>query len=137
MAKKSIKTIHDLGIGDLSPEHKARIEAQIDAHLKWHDEHPDYNERYGTDKSYWLEQIKANGFNPIGITVMTCEETIILATKEEVEKAWEVFKPEGWWYSADQWTETRKWYVTDAYNGVESDAPKVYCLDDKFKDIIK
>ena len=95
------------------------------------------NSTYGTDKSTWLEEIKAKGFNPIGITIMACEETIILATKEEVDKAWEIFKPEGWWYTVDQWSETRQLYVRDIYNGIESDAPKVYCLDDRFKDVIK
>lgn len=135
MAKES-KNYKDI-INNIAPKDRLRMEIEMDALIKWHDEHPDYNERYGTDKSYWLEKIKAKGFNPIGITVMACEETIILATKEEVEKAWKEFKPEGWWYSVDQWTETREWYIKDAYNGVELDAPKVYCLDNKFKDIIK
>lgn len=121
---------------NISPERQAELDAQMDAHMKWMDEHPDYNERYGTDKSYWLEQIKAKGFKPVGITVMTCEETIIMETKEEIEKAWEIFKPEGWWYTIDQWEETRTKYIKDMYNGVEEDAPLVYCLNDKYKTIL-
>lgn len=139
MAKKRTKRnniLQDI-LDSITPERQAELDAMMDAHLKWMDEHPDYNDRYGTDKSYWLDTIRKHGFNPIGITTMTCEETIILETKEEVERAWEIFKPEGWWYSVEQWKETREWYVKDMYKGIESDAPKVYCLNDKFKDIIK
>ncbi len=110
---------------------------KVNKQISWIDEHPDYNKRYGTDKSYWLEEIKSKGFNPLGITIMTCEETIILETQEELEKAWEIFKPEGWWYTIDQWEETRQQYVKDIYDGKEKDAPIVYCLNDKFKHIIK
>lgn len=131
MINKKFKEILD----SITPERKAEMDVMMDAHMKWMDAHPDFNERYGTEKSYWLDDIREAGFNPIGITVMTCEETIILATKEEVKKAWEIFKPEGWWYSADQWKEARKEYVDGAYKGVEADAPKVYCLDEKFKDL--
>jgi len=116
---------------------KLDINDALNEHIKWMDEHPDYNERYGTDKSYWLGEIRAKGFNPIGITTMTCEETIILATKEEVKKAWEMFKPEGWWYSIDEWEKTRKWYVHQFCDRKETNAPKVYCLDDNYKEIIK
>lgn len=120
-------------LNSITPERKAELDAQIEALHKWHEEHPDYNERYGTDKSYWLEQIKEKGFKPVGITVMACEETIIMETKEEIERAWEIFKPEGWWYTVDQWKKTRKEYVEGAYNGVEEDAPKVYWLEEKYE----
>ncbi|MEK6829131.1 MAG: hypothetical protein AABY15_03310 [Nanoarchaeota archaeon] len=135
MAKK--KSAFDRILGEITPERRAEIEAQVDATMKWHDEHPDHHERYGTDRSYWLEEIRAKGFNPIGITVMACEETIIMETKEETDAAWKEFAPEGWWYPLDKWEETRKWYVDDMYEGIEADAPKVYCLDERFKEIIK
>lgn len=135
MAKRS-KIFEDI-LNSITPERKAELDAMMEAHRKWHEEHPGYDERYGTDKSYWLEQIRSKGFNPIGITVMICEETIIMETKEEIEKAWEIFKPEGWWYTVDEWENIRKEYVDDMYDGVEEGAPVVYCLDDRFKDIIK
>lgn len=119
-------------LDSITPEQQAKFDANFKAHEEYMDAHPDYNERYGTDKSYWLEEIRAKGFNPIGITVMICEETIIMETKEEIEKAWEIFKPEGWWYTAEQWEETRKDYVKDMYKGVVEDAPKVYCLNEKY-----
>jgi hypothetical protein len=135
MAKRS-KILQEI-LDSITPEEKARMDAMFEAHKKWHEEHPDHKERYGTDRSYWLDSIRAKGFNPIGITVMTCEETIIVETQEEKEAAWEAFKPEGWWYTVNEWEETRNWYVNEAYEGVEADAPKVYCLDERFKDIIK
>jgi hypothetical protein len=141
MSKKSKKSKTQLRfdkiLNDITPERRAELDAQMEAHLKWMDEHPDYNERYGTDKSYWLQQIKDEGFNPVGITVMTCEETIIMKTQEEIDAAWKIFKPEGWWYTVDQWEATREEYVRDCYDGVEADAPRVYCLDDNYKHLIK
>ena len=134
MAKNKI--IDDI-FNSITPEQQAKFDAMFEAHRKWHDAHPDYNERYGTDRSYWLEEIKNAGFNPVGITVMTCEETIIMETQEEIDKAWKQFSPEGWWYTVDQWEETRNWYVNEAYDGIETGAPKVYCLDPKYKNIIK
>ncbi len=135
MAKKN-KILDDI-LASITPERQAEIDLLMDTHIKWMDEHPDYNKRYGTNESYWLETIKSEGFNPVGITTMLCEETIIMATKEEANEAWEIFKPEGWWYSVDEWEGVRKAYVNDGYNGVEEDAPRVYCLDDKYKEIIK
>lgn len=122
---------------NITPEMEAAINAELEVLGKWHDEHPNANEYYGTDKSYWLGEIKAKGFNPIGITVMTCEETIILATKKECKEAWKIFRPEGWWYSAKEWEKTRVDYINNMYDGDESKAPKVYCLNDKFKNIFK
>jgi hypothetical protein len=116
----------------ITPEEQAEFDAMIEAQRKWHKAHPDYNERYGTDKSYWLEEIRAKGFNPIGISVMLCEETIIFATKEESDLAWKEFSPEGWWYHADNWAQARHEYIRDMYKGIETDAPKVYCLDEKY-----
>lgn len=137
MGKKKRNSIIEEILNSITPEEQTKLDAMFKAHIKWMDEHPDYNERYGTNKSYWLEEIKAKGFNPVGITIMTCEETIIMATQEEKDKAWELFKPTGWWYTVDEWEETRNWYVKEIYEGMEEDAPKVYCLDEKYKEIIK
>ena len=121
----------------ITPERQKELDAMFKAHNEYMDAHPDYNERYGTDKSYGLEEVKSLGFNPIGITVMTCEETFIMETQEEIDKAWEIFKPEGWWYTAEQWKQTRIEYINDVYDGKEEDAPKVYCLNDKFINVFK
>ena len=134
--RKSKNSIIDDFLNKISPEEQAKIDKSIEAHIKYMDEHPDYNKRYGTDKSYWLEEIKSKGFNPIGITVMTCEETIIMETQEELERAWEIFKPEGWWYTIDQWEKVRQDYIKDIYEGDENKAPLVYCLNDKFNNIL-
>jgi hypothetical protein len=129
MAKKRNDIIQKV-FDSITPERQKELDEMIEAHIKWMDEHPDYNERYGTDKSYWLEQIKAKGFNPVGITTMTCEETIIMETKEEIEKAWEIFKPEGWWYTREEFPKVREDYVIDMYDGDENKAPKVYWIND-------
>jgi hypothetical protein len=133
--RKSKNSIDDY-LNNITPEEQAKINNSIDAHIKYMNEHPDYNKRYGTDKSYWLEEIKLKGFNPIGITIMTCEETIIMKTQEELERAWEIFKPEGWWYTIDQWEKVRQDYIKDMYEGDKTKAPLVYCLNDKFNNIL-
>jgi len=68
---------------------------------------------------------------------MLCEETLVFATEEEAEAAADYFMPEGWWYSLSNWEESRKDYIDKFYEGVEEDAPEVFCLDDKYNDIIK
>ena len=124
-------------LDSITPERQAELDAMFEAHEKWHKEHPDHGERYGTDRSYFLKTVKEKGHNPIGITVMLCEETFIFATEEEQEAAAKDFMPEGWWHAVSDWEESRTKYVNDMYKGVEASAPKVYCLDDKYKDIIK
>lgn len=138
MARKTkTQELFDKIEASITPEMRAKMDAQFEANEKWHNEHPDHGERYGTDKSYWLETIRKKGFNPIGITVMLCEETIVFATKEETEAAASEFMPEGWWYTLSEWEKSRKEYVDDFYSGVEENAPRVYCLNDAYKDIIK
>lgn len=87
---------------------------------------------YGTPDSEFLKCIISKGYNPIGITIMACEETFIFSTEEEAYRAHkELDTNEGWWYGLDgeyPWEETRKWYVDKSYNGIEEDAPKVYWL---------
>ena len=121
----------------LSPEEQKLIDEKIERQIKWFDEHPDYNARYGTDKSYWLQEIIEAGFKPVGITIMICEETIIMETTEEIEKAWEIFKPEGWWYTVEEFQKVRNDYVNKTYSGNYEKAPHVYCLNNKYKNIIK
>lgn len=130
------KFLQDI-LDSITPERQAEIDAMLDAQRKWMDEHPNYNERYGTDKSYFLEEIRAKGFKPIGITVMIAEETIIFETKEETDAAAKMFLPEGWWYVIDEWEKTRSEYVEKFYKDDKSKAPVVYCLDEKFKNILK
>jgi len=134
--KKSNSLIQEI-LDKITPEQQAKYDALFEANEKWHEAHPDHGERYGTDRSYFLEQVVKAGFNPIGITVMMCEETFIFATEEETSAAAKKFMPEGWWNTVTDWEESRQKYVDDIYQGVEADAPKVYCLDDNYKEIIK
>lgn len=124
--KKSKNSIIDEIRSKMTPEETERIRRSVDDHIKWLDEHPDHGERYGTDRSYWLETIRESGFDPVGITVMMCEETIILETEEEAKRAWEMFKPEGYWYSKEDFIKAREDYINETYDGIEENAPKVY-----------
>lgn len=126
------KILQDI-LDSITPERQAEIDAQMEAMRKFYEEHPDYNERYGTDKSYWLESVIKAGFNPIAITAMVCEETLIFETPEETEAAAKAFLPEGWYYTITEWEKARKDYIDKFYNGDEACAPEVFCLNDKFK----
>lgn len=128
--KVTSKIIRD-AFDSITPSQKAEFEKKMDAHLKWLEDHPDYHENYGKPNSYFLKEVREAGFKPIGITVMMCEETFIFETKEEAKSAWKAFSPEGFWYYLEQWGESRKNYVDEAYNGVEEDAPPVYWLNEK------
>lgn len=130
MAKKKLKknTIITDILDKITPEESKRARESVDAQIKWLDEHPDYQERYGTDESYWLETIKSKGFNPIGITVLMCEESFIMETEEEVDKAWEVFKPEGFWYTRKQFEIYQKELADDMYDGDVNNMAKVHWL---------
>lgn len=90
---------------------------------------------YNTDKSVSLKTIRDAGFNPIGITVMICEETFIFNTDEEAQKAFEYFEKnpvkdviQGWWYGLVDFELARQKYVLDMYEGIEADAPTIYWL---------
>lgn len=117
----------------MTPEERKESEERVEEQLKWIDEHSDWNERYGTDKSYFLEEIKSQGFTPIAITTMCCEETFVFKTEEERRKVADMFLPEGFYYCLSEWKESRGWYVEEMYDGDYNKAPKVYCLDDEFK----
>lgn len=90
------------------------------------------HETYGTDKSEFLKEVQDAGFSPIGITIMTCEETLIFKTEKEAKEAFvKMDTNEGWWYGMDgeeSWEKTRKEYVDEVYNGDENKAPKIYWL---------
>lgn len=88
---------------------------------------------YGTPESSLLKAVRNAGFKPIAITVLMCEETFIFKSKQEAEAAWEVFKPEGWWYDFSSWEDTRKEYVKKFYEGDEDLASTVYWLDKNFE----
>ena len=122
------KLINDI-FDNISPEEHNDIIKQVN---QFQIDDPNYNEFYGTDKSYFLSEIKEKGFNPLGITVMVCEETFIMETKEECDRAWEIFKPEGWWYTLDEWEKVHNEYVNDMYDGDFTKSPKVYSLSNKF-----
>lgn len=88
----------------------------------------------GTPESPILKFIVQNGFNPIGITYMMCEETFIFQTIEECNRAVDVFMPYGWWYSIDDpsdnnWADTVKWYYKEMCKSFDYDTPIVYWLD--------
>lgn len=90
------------------------------------------SDNYGTPNSVLLKAVREAGFKPIGITVLMCEETFIFKDKMQATAAWEIFKPEGWWYGFGDWEETRQQYVKDIYGGNEEDAPIIYWLDFNF-----
>jgi hypothetical protein len=131
MAKKEEQEVFSIkDLMDNIPQHiKDKVDKQMADLDAYHDARPDHSERYATDKSYWLEEIKKAGFNPVGITVMACEETIIMKTQEELDSAWAEFGPEGWWYTEESFVDARKKYVDDCYGGDETKAPKVYNLN--------
>ena len=64
---------------------------------------------------------------------MMCEETIVFKSKAEALRAWEKFKPEGWWYDLSDFDESHEQYVKEMYGGDEDRAPLVYWLDKKFE----
>ena len=135
MKKSKRNNIISKLLESISDEEKEKFRKETNQIMDYYDERPDYNKCYGTDKSYFLkEQVVSNGFNPVGITIMTCEETFIMETKEEVDAAWDKLKYEGWWYTIDEWKNVRDKYVKDMYNGDYEKAPKVYCLNKKYKD---
>jgi len=96
------------------------------------DEIDEIAENYGTPNSVMLKKIHEAGFKPIAITVLICEETFIFKDKAQAMAAWEIFKPEGWWYDFASWEDTRQEYVKNMYGGNEEDAPTVYWLDKNF-----
>lgn len=99
-----------------------------------HDEFEGINpDTYGTPNSSLLMKVKKAGFNPVGITVMLCEETFIFKGSKEAEDAAKVFLPEGWWYDFSSWVESRNEYVRNIYHGDEDLAPTVYWLDKNFE----
>lgn len=79
-----------------------------------------------------LEKVLKAGFKPIGFTTMICEETFIFKGIDEAKRAWEVFKPQGWWYGFGDFIEARKEYVKEAYDNNEDFAPIIYWLDKNF-----
>jgi hypothetical protein len=71
---------------------------------KYQEEMAENPSAYGTPDSYLLKLVREQGFKPIGITTMMCEETFIFKGSKEASEAWEKFKPEGWWYGlSDFW----------------------------------
>lgn len=97
------------------------------------DNYPDHASKYGTPDSRFLKEIRDAGFNPIAITVMMCEETIVFKSNEEAQQAWEKFKPEGWWYSLSDFDVSREQYVKEIYGGDEDRAPLVHWLNKNFE----
>jgi len=97
------------------------------------DKYADHVNTYGTPNSRFLNEIRNAGFNPIAITVMMCEETIVFKSKAEALRAWEKFKPEGWWYNLSDFDESHEQYVKEMYGGDEDRAPLVYWLDKNFE----
>lgn len=72
--------------------------------IEEYDEYQEEMDVYGTPDSVLLKMVREQGFKPIGITIMMCEETFIFKGTKEAKEAWEMFKPEGWWYGlGDFW----------------------------------
>jgi hypothetical protein len=93
---------------------------------EWHD-------NYGKPNSLLLKEIHDAGFKPIAITVMLCEETFIFKGNDEAKKAAEMFLPEGWWYSLNDWKLAHDEYIKNIYYGDYDLGPIVYWLDKNFE----
>jgi hypothetical protein len=48
-----------------------------------------------------LQLLKDNGHNPIGVTVLMCEDTFIFNTQKEADAAYELMKPDGFFYTKE------------------------------------
>lgn len=130
--EKSGSMITDWIRDNTTPEEQAEAKKHIETHIKWLDDNPNYIKWQGTKDSYLLKDVIEAHFKPIGICVMVCEETFIFETKEEAERAWEHFKPEGWWYGIEDWPDTVKWYIKNVI-GDKTLGPKVEWLTDEYK----
>ena len=77
-----------------------------------------------------INELKANGHNPIAVSQMYFEKTFVFETKGESQKAYRQFemnenekligKIVGWWYGKDDFEKTVKEYETenDGYSKV-------------------
>lgn len=116
-------------LDSITPEEQMKMDKSIQDHIDYLDAHPNYNLYSGTPNSYWLKGVINAGLKPIGITIMICEETLIYETQEEVDKSWEMFKPEGFHHLKETWDDVRKQYVDEIYGGIEENAPTVFWLN--------
>jgi len=99
------KIIQDF-LDRISSEEQEAMEIKIEAEIAFLDDLKAKGHKYGTATSYSLKLIKEQGFNPIGITIMMCEETFIFETSEESAKAHQACQvdnniADGWWYGKD------------------------------------
>jgi hypothetical protein len=89
---------------------------------------------YGTPDSILLKHVREQGFKPIGITVMMCEETFIFKGQKEAKEAWEMFKPEGWWYGlSDFWKDWEDYHKQMGNHNREEVDDAIHWLDPNFK----
>ena len=51
-----------------------------------------------------IQKIKANGYNPIAVTQLYCEESFVFETVTEAKEAYRTVGNEGdgWWYGKDE-----------------------------------
>lgn len=98
-------------IGSVLKDYVPPTEEELEQQRKEHEEH---FRGYGTPESRLLKIIRANGFNPIAITILICEETFVFQTEVEAHAAAASCNAnEGWWYGLDgkyPWAETLKEY---------------------------
>ena len=90
-----------------------------------------YSDNYGKPTSLLLEKVKSQGFKPIAITIMMCEETFVFETESEANKAANMFLPEGWWYELEQFQIEFDKYIQENYNSDYDKGPKVHWLNEK------
>lgn len=96
------KIITDL-LFNITKEEQEAIDIRIEADMAFLADLKAKGHKWGTTTSYSLKLIKEQGFNPIGITTMMCEETFIFETAEECAKAHQTCQvdnniADGWWY---------------------------------------
>lgn len=91
----------------ITPEEHAEFERQIEEDIAFHEQLKKDGRIYATDTSITLDVVRAEGFNPIGITSFMCDELIIFSTKTEAEKAYKFLEVKKklvscYWYSKNQ-----------------------------------
>lgn len=100
-------------LAEITPEHQAEIDKQIEEQIKFNEWLKENKYIYGTPTSHSLILMREHGFNPIGICWYFGEETFIFETDEEAQKGYALLERElcivdGWWHSKADFEEDIK-----------------------------
>ena len=128
MKKSDILQSFRKRMGERTFEEKQKTERKLMEYLaeqRWLEEQ---GYEYNTDKSYSLKLLNDDGYFPIGIATIACEESFIFKTEKEADIAWKsrVLGNEGWWYGKRNFLKYLEEYQKDMKTEV-----KIYWIDDK------